>query len=76
MHQKIDFAFIDAQKSQYWNYMMKIRDMMNTSATIILDDVIKFQNKLTSLYEFLHQKQIIYKIIKLDPDDGIMIIQK
>ena len=41
---------------------------------VIIDDVIKYHHKLTLLYEYLEKKQIIYQIIQLDEDDGIMII--
>ncbi len=74
--EKIDFVFIDAQKSQYWNYMMKIRNLLDTSAIIIIDDVIKYHHKISSLYEFLQQMQIDYQIFQLDADDGVMLIQK
>jgi len=76
LHNKIDFLFIDAQKTQYGNYLMKIWDSLDTHATIILDDVIKFKFKLTSLYDFLDKMQIDYQIIQLDPDDWIMLIYK
>ncbi|PID34642.1 MAG: hypothetical protein CR971_02165, partial [candidate division SR1 bacterium] len=43
--QKVDMIFIDAQKSQYLNYLMKIRDIIADHGIIILDDIIKYQNK-------------------------------
>ena len=46
LHNKIDFAFIDAQKTQYGNYLMKIWNLLNISSTIIIDDVIKYKSKL------------------------------
>lgn len=74
--EKIDFVFIDAQKSQYWDYMMKIRNLLNTSTTIVIDDVIKYHHKIAWLYDFLKKKQINYKIHQLDPDDGVVLIHK
>ena len=45
-----DFVFIDAQKSQYWNYLEKIQNNLSSENNIILlDDVVKYQTKLTSL---------------------------
>jgi len=44
--QKFDFVFIDAQKSQYGDYMQKIQMHLCPENTILLDDVIKYQNKL------------------------------
>lgn len=69
-----DFVFVDAQKSEYWAYLAKIENIIDKKTVIIIDDVIKYHHKLTLLYEYLEKKQIIYKIIKLDEDDGIMII--
>jgi predicted O-methyltransferase YrrM len=45
--EKFDFVFIDAQKSQYGDYMQKIQPYLCPETTLLLDDVIKYQNKLT-----------------------------
>ena len=45
--EKFDFVFIDAQKSQYGNYIQKIQSCLYPENTLLLDDVIKYQNKLT-----------------------------
>ncbi len=45
--ENFDFVFIDAQKSEYGHYMEKIQGVLNTENTIILDDIIKYQNKLS-----------------------------
>ncbi|NOZ44864.1 MAG: hypothetical protein GXP45_07115 [bacterium] len=73
---KIDFVFIDAQKSQYGDYIMKIRNLLTTSTILVIDDVIKYHHKMISLYEFLKQKQINYETLALDKDDGVILIQK
>ena len=73
--QKFDAAFIDAQKSQYWDYLQKIRSHLLPENTLLLDDVIKYQNKLTWLYEFIEKKQINYKIFDTEPGDGVMLIE-
>lgn len=72
---KFDAAFIDAQKSQYWDYLQKIRQYLEPENTLLLDDVIKYQNKLTWLYEFIEKKQINYKIFDTEPGDGVMLIE-
>ncbi len=70
----VDFVFIDGQKSQYGEYMEIIEKIISPQTVIVIDDVIKYHNKLVSLYSYLAKKQINYKIIQLDPDDGVMII--
>ncbi len=73
--QKFDAAFIDAQKSQYGDYLQKIRQYLEPENTLLLDDVIKYQNKLAWLYEFIEKKQINYKIFDTEPGDGVMLIE-
>jgi len=70
----IDWAFIDWQKRQYANYLMKIQNILRTNGTIILDDVIKYRNKLDWLYWYLKKKQIDYNILETELEDWIMII--
>ncbi len=72
---EIDFAFIDWQKNQYASYLMKIQNILRSDGIIVLDDVIKYHNKLSLLYRYLQKKQINYKIVKTEPGDGIMIIK-
>ena len=73
--QKFDAAFIDAQKSQYWDYLQKIRSHLAPENTLLLDDVIKYQNKLAWLYQFLEKMQINYEIFDTEPGDGVMLIE-
>ena len=73
--QKFDAAFIDAQKSQYWDYLQKIRLHLAPENTLLLDDVIKYQNKLTWLYQFIEKMQINYEIFDTEPGDGVMLIE-
>jgi len=73
--QKFDAAFIDAQKSQYWDYLQKIRLHLAPENTLLLDDVIKYQNKLSWLYKFIEKMQINYEIFDTEPGDGVMLIE-
>lgn len=74
METPVDFIFIDGQKSQYGEYMEIVEKISSPHTVIVIDDVIKYHNKLISLYWYLQKKQIKYKILKLDPDDGVMVI--
>ncbi len=71
----VDFIFIDGQKSQYGEYMEIVEKISSPKKVIVIDDVIKYHNKLSSLYRYLQKKQMKYEILQLDPDDGIMIIR-
>ncbi|HBB03394.1 TPA: hypothetical protein DCZ39_00610 [Patescibacteria group bacterium] len=70
----VDFIFIDGQKTQYGEYMEIIEKISSPHTVIVIDDVIKFHNKIQSLYGYLQKKQINYKILQLEPDDGVMVI--
>jgi predicted O-methyltransferase YrrM len=58
MPEKVDFIFIDGQKSQYGEYMEIAEKISSPDTLIIIDDVIKYHNKLSSLYGYLQKKQI------------------
>jgi hypothetical protein len=70
-----EFFFIDGQKSQYEKYLKKIRGIKGKKSRILLDDVVKYHSKLSTLYEYLSKMQINYQIIPTEPGDGIMILQ-
>ena len=70
----VDFIFIDGQKSQYGEYMEIIEKISSPHTVIVIDDVIKYHNKLSSLYWYLQKKQMFRKILQLEPDDGVMVI--
>ncbi len=71
----LDFVFIDAQKSLYLDYLLKL-DKKIQNGIIVLDDVIKFKHRMTPLYEYLDKNQINYQLIQTEPWDGILVIQK
>jgi predicted O-methyltransferase YrrM len=43
---------------------------------IIIDDVIKFKEKMIWLYEFLEEQNISYNLLPIDKDDWIIMIIK
>lgn len=54
----VDFIFIDGQKNQYGEYLEIVGKLSSPQTVIIIDDVIKYHNKLSSLYGYLQKKQI------------------
>jgi predicted O-methyltransferase YrrM len=69
-----DFVYIDAMKKEYLQYLILVLSKMTPDAMIVIDDVIKFRDKMEDLYDFLDRNHIEYNICSTDPDDGIMII--
>lgn len=71
---KGDFFFIDGQKNQYGKYLKELEPIQAEENQIIIDDVIKYHDKLDWLYGYLKKKQITYQILSMEPGDGIMLI--
>ena len=71
-----DFILIDAQKVHTLDFFIRARKLATANALIVIDDVIKFKNKMTNFYDYLQAQSIGYDIIQLpDDDDGVMVIQ-
>jgi len=71
-----DMIFIDGRKSETLTYLKKLLPYIHHNTHIIIDDVIKFKEKMQDSYDFLDKNDIEYEIDKLDKDDGILIIPK
>ena len=71
---KADFLFVDGQKNQYGDYLEKLESIQAKENQVIIDDVIKYHDKLDWLYGYLEKKQISYEILPMEAGDGIMII--
>lgn len=71
-----DFIYIDAMKKEYLEYLLLTLPKMTSDAMIVIDDVVKFRDKMQNLYDFLDENTIHYTIMNTDPDDGIMLLTK
>lgn len=69
-----DLLFIDARKSETLDYIKNLSSILHTTKYIIVDDAIKFKNKMNNLYDFLDKHNIPYTIEHLDKDDGVLIL--
>jgi predicted O-methyltransferase YrrM len=58
------------------DFLSLVWDKVEPDWIIIIDDVIKFKDKMVWLTEYLETHNIQHNIIPLDPDDGIMMIIK
>jgi len=56
------------------NFLKLVKPKLEKEAIIIIDDVIKFKDKMIWLWEYLEKNNINFNIIPIDIDDGIMII--
>lgn len=71
-----DFVFIDWMKRRTKDFLELSWPKINSWGVIIIDDVIKFREKMTWFWEYLDENKIKYNLIPIDIDDGIVMIIK
>jgi len=77
INKKFDLIFIDGQKNRTLDFFNKTKKLIKKDSIIIVDDVIKFKNKMPEFYKYIEkQNEFYYVIIPIDVDDGIMMITK
>ena len=76
LEEKYDFVFIDWMKRRTKDFLELVLEKVEKNWIIIIDDVIKFREKMVWLYEFLEEKNIDFINIPIDLDDWIMFIIK
>ncbi len=74
--QIFDFIFIDGVMKSSVDFLKIVWDKTELWWVIIIDDVIKFKDKMAGLDEFLQKNNIKHNILPLDIDDGVMMIIK
>lgn len=76
LKEKYDFVFIDWMKRRTKDFLELVWDKLKKDWIIIIDDVIKFKEKMIWLREYLEEKNIKYNLIPIDIEDGILMIIK
>ncbi len=71
-----DMIFIDGQKKRTLDFFELSYPLLKDGGFFIIDDVIKFSEKMSSFYAYLNEKKIPHSILKIDEDDGVMMIVK
>lgn len=70
-----DFIFIDWMKRRSIDFLKLSMHKLIPWWIIVIDDVIKFKHKMVGLYEFVEEQSLDWEVIKIDDDDGIMVIR-
>lgn len=70
-----DFIFIDAHKAVTLDFFICARKLAAPNALIVIDDVLKFKNKMQRFYDYLDVHQIAFTTEQVDADDGVMLIE-
>ena len=60
---QFDFVMIDAKKADYHKFLIKIWPFVTNEGVIILDDVVKYADKMPELYAYLADNHIYYEIV-------------
>ncbi len=76
MNKKYEFIFIDGMKRRTKDFFELSYPLLKKWWVMIIDDVILFQEKMQNLYEILEEKNIVYNIIPIDVNDGVIMIIK
>jgi len=74
--ESFDFAFIDARKKHTKEFLRITWSKVKKRGIIMVDDVIKFKEKMEGFYEYLEERGIVYNVLPIDADDGCMMIIK
>jgi predicted O-methyltransferase YrrM len=76
MKNTYDFIFIDGMKRRTKDFFELSYPLLNDGWIMIIDDVILYEEKMKNLYEYLDKENIIYNIIPIDVQDGVIMIIK
>jgi predicted O-methyltransferase YrrM len=71
-----DFVFIDWMKRRSKDFLELSLSKTKKWWIIIIDDVLKFQEKMVWLWEYLRDNKIEYNVLPIDVDDGVLMIIK
>lgn len=73
---RFDFVFLDAEKRSTSKLFDLAWPMIVPGGTMVVDDVVKFRDKMDDFYAMLESRGIPHEIVMTDPDDGVMVIRK
>ncbi len=71
-----DFVFIDWMMRRSKDFLELSLPKLKKWWIIIIDDVIKFKEKMIWLWEYLEKNNISYNTLPIDSDDWVMMIIK
>ena len=76
LKESFDFVFIDGMKRRSVDFLSLVWNLVPSWWIIIIDDVIKFREKMVWLWDYLEINNIVYNIIPIDLDDWILMLIK
>ncbi len=76
LNESYDFVFIDWMKRRTKNFFDLVYDKIEIWWIIVVDDVIKFKNKMWDFWDYLENNELKYSILPIDEDDWILFMVK
>jgi len=74
--EKYDFVFIDAMKRRTKDFFDLIYDKVEMGWIIVVDDVIKYKEKMWFFWKYLEKNELEYNLLPIDEDDWILFMIK
>lgn len=74
--EKFDAVFLDAEKRSTAKLFDLAWPLVREGGWMVVDDVVKFKDKMADFYALLEARSIPYEIVMTDPDDGVMVFVK
>jgi predicted O-methyltransferase YrrM len=71
-----DFVFIDWMKRRTIDFFDLVYDKVKLWWIIVVDDVIKFREKMWWFWDYLEKNKLDYSILPIDRDDWILFMVK
>ena len=76
LDEKFDFVFIDANKSEYLEYLKLIEEKLNLGAIIIADNVKNFSDEIKNYIEYVKNSNNYFSELKDFGEDAMEITRK
>ena len=76
LNETFDFVFIDWMKRRTTDFFDLVYDKVKLWWIIVVDDVIKFREKMWWFWDYLEKNDLEYNILPIDNDDGILFMIK
>lgn len=76
INETFDFVFIDWMKRRTKDFFDLVYDKVKLNWIIVVDDVIKFKEKMWDFWEYLEKNKLEYSILPIDKDDWILFMVK
>ncbi len=73
---RLDFVFIDGQKSMYADYLTYLAPHFHDKTVIICDDCIRFADKMPTLVTTADQLHLNTLLVPLRDGDGVYLMSK